>query len=105
MSNGIGLLFTLTSGLTVALLLGYIAHRIKLSPLVGYLIAGILVSPHSPGIVANITIARQCAEIGIVLLMFGVGMHFKLKDLISVKNVVIAGALSQIAITSTILKT
>ncbi|MBQ1609301.1 MAG: cation:proton antiporter, partial [Elusimicrobia bacterium] len=105
MSNGIGLLFTLTSGLTVALILGYIAQRIKLSPLVGYLLAGIMVSPHSPGIVADMDIARQCAEIGIVLLMFGVGMHFKLKDFVSVKNVAV-GALIQIVnctIISTIL--
>lgn len=104
MTNGISLLFTLTSGLTVALILGYIAQKIKLSPLVGYLIAGILVSPHSPGIVANMDIARQCAEIGIVLLMFGVGMHFKLSDLIAVKNVAVVGALVQIA-TSTIITT
>ena len=105
MSNGIGLLFTLTSGLTVALILGYIAQRIKLSPLVGYLIAGILVSPYSPGIVADMSIAQQCAEIGIVLLMFGVGMHFKIEDFISVKNIAV-GALIQIAnctIISTIL--
>jgi CPA2 family monovalent cation:H+ antiporter-2 len=105
MSNGIGLLFTLTSGLTVALILGYIAQKIKLSPLVGYLLAGIMVSPHSPGIVADMSIAQQCAEIGIVLLMFGVGMHFKLKDFVSVKNVAV-GALIQIVnctIISTIL--
>ena len=102
MEHNLDLILTLASGLTVALILGYIAQKIKLSPLVGYLIAGILVSPHSPGFVADMSIAQQCAEIGIVLLMFGVGMHFKLKDLISVKNVVIAGALSQIAITSTI---
>ena len=105
MTNGIGLFFTLTSGLTIALILGYIAHKIKLSPLVGYLIAGILVSPHSPGIVADMSIAQQCAEIGIVLLMFGVGMHFKIADFIAVKNVAV-GALIQIAnctIISTIL--
>ena len=101
MSNGIGLLFTLTSGLTVALVLGYIAHRIKLSPLVGYLIAGIMVSPYSPGIVADMSIAQQCAEIGIVLLMFGVGMHFKLEDFISVKNIAV-GALIQIATCTTV---
>jgi len=101
MSNGIGLLFTLTSGLTVALILGYIAQKIKLSPLVGYLLAGIMVSPHSPGIVADMSIAQQCAEIGIVLLMFGVGMHFKLKDFVSVKNIAV-GALIQIATCTTI---
>ena len=88
--------------MTVALILGYIAQKIKLSPLVGYLIAGILVSPHSPGFVADMSISQQCAEIGIVLLMFGVGMHFKLKDLIAVKNIAVAGALAQIA-TSTII--
>ncbi len=102
MSNGIGLLFTLTSGLTVALILGYIAQKIKLSPLVGYLIAGIMVSPYSPGIVADMSIAQQCAEIGVVLLMFGVGMHFRLEDLIAVRNVAVMGALIQIA-TSTII--
>ena len=101
MEHNLSLIFTLASGLTVALILGYIAQKIKLSPLVGYLIAGILVSPHSPGIVANITIARQCAEIGIVLLMFGVGMHFKLKDFIAVKNIAV-GALIQIAICTTV---
>ncbi len=101
MSNGIGLLFTLTSGLTVALILGYIAQKIKLSPLVGYLLAGIMVSPHSPGIVADMSIAQQCAEIGIVLLMFGVGMHFKLEDFISVKNIAV-GALIQIATCTTV---
>ncbi len=102
MEHNLDLILTLTSGLTVALILGYIAQKIKLSPLVGYLIAGILVSPHSPGFVADMSISQQCAEIGIVLLMFGVGMHFKLSDLIAVKNVVVIGALSQIAITSTI---
>ena len=102
MEHNLDLILTLTSGLTVALILGYIAQKIKLSPLVGYLIAGILVSPHSPGFVADMSISQQCAEIGIVLLMFGVGMHFKLEDLIAVRKVVVAGALSQIVITSTI---
>ena len=102
MEHNLDLILTLASGLTIALILGYIAQKIKLSPLVGYLIAGILVSPHSPGFVADMSISQQCAEIGLVLLMFGVGMHFKLSDLIAVKNVVVVGALSQIAITSTI---
>ena len=101
MEHNLSLILTLASGLTVALILGYIAQKIKLSPLVGYLIAGIMVSPHSPGLVADITIARQCAEIGIVLLMFGVGMHFKLKDFIAVKNIAV-GALVQIGICTTI---
>lgn len=102
MEHNLSLIFTLASGLTVALILGYIAQKIKLSPIVGYLIAGILVSPHSPGIVANIGIAQQCAEIGVVLLMFGVGMHFKLTDLVAVKNIAVIGALTQISISTII---
>lgn len=93
----IGLLFTLTSGLTVALILGFIAQKIKLSPIVGYLIAGILISPYSPGIVADINTTQQFAEIGIILLMFGVGIHFKLADLIAVKKIAVLGATYQIA--------
>ena len=102
MEHNLDLILTLASGLTVALILGYIANKIKLSPLVGYLIAGVLVSPHSPGFVADMSISQQCAEIGVVLLMFGVGMHFKLSDLIAVKNVAVTGALIQIA-TSTVI--
>ena len=102
MEHNLDLILTLASGLTVALILGYIANKIKLSPLVGYLIAGVLVSPHSPGLVADMSISQQCAEIGVVLLMFGVGMHFKLSDLIAVKNVAVTGALIQIA-TSTVI--
>ena len=98
MEHNLDLILTLASGLTVALILGYIAQKIKLSPLVGYLIAGIIVSPHSPGLVADISIAQQCAEIGVVLLMFGVGLHFKLTDLIAVRNIAIIGAILQIAI-------
>ncbi len=97
MEHNLDLILTLTFGLTGALILGYIAQKIKLSPLVGYLIAGILVSPHSPGFVADMSISQQCAEIGVVLLMFGVGMHFKLTDLIAVRNIAVSGALIQIA--------
>lgn len=93
----IGLLFTLTSGLTVALILGFLAQKIKLSPIVGYLIAGILISPYSPGMVADINTTQQFAEIGIILLMFGVGIHFKLSDLIAVKKIAVLGATYQIA--------
>lgn len=102
MEHNLSLILTLASGLTVALILGYIAQKIKLSPLVGYLIAGIMVSPHSPGLVADMSIAQQCAEIGVVLLMFGIGMHFKLTDLIAVKNIAVIGALTQIAISTLI---
>ncbi len=96
------LLFTLVSGLSIALILGFIVQKIKLSPIVGYLIAGILVSPYSPGVVADINITREFAEIGIILLMFGVGLHFKLTDLIAVKKIAVYGASLQIIIGSVI---
>ncbi len=100
--GSIGLLFTFTSALTIALIFGFIAQKIKLSPLTGYLTAGVLVSPYSPGIVADINVTQQFAEIGIILLMFGVGLHFKLSDLLAVKKIAILGAASQIIISTLI---
>jgi monovalent cation:H+ antiporter-2, CPA2 family len=96
-AHNLDLIFTLTGGLTAALLLGLITQRLKLSPIVGYLIAGIIVGPFTPGFVANREIAAQSAEIGVILLMFGVGLHFHLKDLMAVRKVAIPGALAQIA--------
>jgi len=96
------LLSTLAIGLAIALLLGFIAQKIKLSPIVGYLIAGIIVSPHSPGISADYGIVKECAEVGIILLMFSVGLHFKLSDLIAVKKIAIIGALAQILVSTLI---
>lgn len=93
--HNIDLILTLTGGLAAALLLGYIAHRIGLSPMVGYLIAGIVVGPHTPGYVANQHFAEQLAEIGIILLMFGIGLHFHLEELLSVRRVAIPGAIGQ----------
>jgi CPA2 family monovalent cation:H+ antiporter-2 len=78
--------------------MGAIAHRLKLSPLVGYLIAGILVGPFTPGFVADAGLANELAEIGVILLMFGVGLHFSLKDLLSVRAIAVPGALVQIAV-------
>jgi CPA2 family monovalent cation:H+ antiporter-2 len=89
------LILTLTCGLTAALVLGYITHRLSLSPIVGYLLAGIVVGPATPGFVANKHLADQMAEIGVILLMFGVGLHFDLKDLLSVRRVAVPGALGQ----------
>jgi CPA2 family monovalent cation:H+ antiporter-2 len=89
------LIFTLTYGLTAALVLGYITQRLSLSPIVGYLLAGIVVGPATPGFVANKQLADQMAEVGVILLMFGVGLHFHLKDLLAVKRVAIPGALGQ----------
>jgi len=83
-------------GLALAFVLGALANRLRLSPLVGYLVAGIFVGPFTPGFVADQDLAHQLAEIGVMLLMFGVGLHFSLKDLMSVKMIAIPGAVGQI---------
>ncbi|RRN58869.1 Kef family K(+) transporter [Pseudoxanthomonas sp. SGNA-20] len=85
-------------GLALAFVLGAIANRLRLSPLVGYLVAGIFVGPFTPGFVADQEIANQLAEIGVMLLMFGVGLHFSLQDLLEVKWIAIPGAVAQIAV-------
>ena len=97
MPHNIDLILTLTGGLTAALGLGFATQKLRLSPIVGYLLAGILVGPFTPGYVANKDIATQFAEIGVILLMFGVGLHFHLKDLLAVRKVAIPGAVVQIA--------
>lgn len=98
MPHNIDLILTLTGGLTAALALGFVTQKLKLSPIVGYLLAGVLVGPFTPGFVANNEIASQFAELGVILLMFGVGLHFHLKDLIAVRKVAIPGAVVQIAV-------
>lgn len=95
--HNVELIFTLTAGLGAALALGFLALRLKLPPIVGYLTAGLLVGPYTPGFVANRQLADQLAEIGVILLMFGVGLHFHLDDLLAVKGVALTGALFQIA--------
>ena len=97
MPHNIDLILTLTGGLTAALGLGFATQKLRLSPIVGYLLAGILVGPFTPGYVANKDIATQFAEIGVILLMFGVGLHFHLKDLLAVRKIAIPGAVVQIA--------
>ena len=89
------LILTLTGGLAAALFLGYITQRIGLSPIVGYLLAGTLVGPHTPGFVADASLAEQLAEIGVILLMFGVGLQFHLEELLAVRGVAIPGAIAQ----------
>ncbi len=91
----IPLITTIALALSVALLFGLIARRLKLSPIVGYLIAGVLIGPYTPGVVGDAKIAAQLAEIGVILLMFGVGLHFSLKDLLAVRSLAIPGALAQ----------
>jgi len=92
------LISTLVTGLVLAFILGALAQRIRISPLVGYLLAGILIGPFTPGYVADQKIADQLAEIGVILLMFGVGLHFSLDDLLKVKAIAIPGAIGQIAV-------
>lgn len=91
------LISTIVVGLVLAFGLGAIAHRLRISPLVGYLLAGVLVGPFTPGYVADQGLANQLAEIGVILLMFGVGLHFSLKELLSVRAIAIPGAVVQIA--------
>ncbi|HIV66796.1 MAG TPA: cation:proton antiporter, partial [Candidatus Mailhella excrementigallinarum] len=100
MTHDLNLVFTLAGGLSAALVLGFITQKLRLSPLVGYLLAGIAVGPHSPGFVADASTASQYAEIGIILLMFGVGLHFHLKDLLAVQAVALPGAIVQIAVST-----
>jgi CPA2 family monovalent cation:H+ antiporter-2 len=92
------LIGTLVSGIVLAFIFAMGAHRLRLPPLAGYLLAGVVVGPFTPGYVADGHIANQLAELGVVLLMFGVGLHFSLKDLLSVKAVAIPGALGQMAV-------
>src|SRR5688500_19035333 len=92
------LIATITAGLGLAFLLGLAVTRIGLPPIVGYLIAGVLVGPYSPGFTAVAAIAGQLAEIGVIMLMFGVGLHFSLTDLLAVKRVAIPGAVGRIVI-------
>jgi CPA2 family monovalent cation:H+ antiporter-2 len=96
--HDLDLILTLAGGLTAALVLGFITQKLRLSPIVGYLLAGIVVGPFTPGYVANHAIATQCADIGVILLMFGVGLHFHLGDLLAVRKIALPGALIQIAV-------
>jgi CPA2 family monovalent cation:H+ antiporter-2 len=92
------LITTLVGGLVLAFIFGALAQRLRMPPLVGYLLAGIAVGPFTPGFVADAGLAQELAEIGVILLMFGVGLHFSVKDLMSVKGIAIPGAVVQIAI-------
>ncbi|HEX5764277.1 MAG TPA: cation:proton antiporter, partial [Woeseiaceae bacterium] len=91
------LITTVVVALSLAWLLGVVAQRLKLPPLFGYLLAGIAIGPFTPGFVADINLAGQLAELGVILLMFGVGLHFSWQDLLDVRGIAIPGALGQIA--------
>ena len=92
------LIAILTAGFVLAYVLGLAAHRLRLSPLVGYLVAGIIAGPFTPGFVGDQALAPQLAEIGVILLMFGVGLHFSIRDLMAVKHIAIPGAVVQITV-------
>ncbi len=98
MPHDTSLIGTIVAGLGVAFLMGALAHRLRISPIAGYLLAGVLVGPFTPGFVADTGLALQLAEIGVILLMFGVGLHFSLKDLLSVRKIAVPGAIAQIAV-------
>lgn len=92
------LITTIAVSLGLALIIGIIAQRLKLPVLVGYLLAGMIIGPYTPGFVADIELSNQLAEIGIILLMFGVGLHFSLDDLLAVRRIALPGAIAQIAV-------
>ena len=98
MAHHTPLIATIVMGLGLAFLLGLLAQRFRISPLVGYLLAGVLVGPFTPGFVADQALAPELAEIGVILLMFGVGLHFSLEDLLSVRAIALPGAMVQIAV-------
>ena len=92
------LIATIAAGLMLAFIFGLIAQRLRVQPLVGYLLAGVMVGPYTPGFTADPGLAAELAEIGVILLMFGVGLHFSLKDLLSVARIAVPGAVGQIAV-------
>lgn len=93
--DSLPLIRTIAAAFAVAWVLGLVTQRLGLSPIVGYLLAGVIISPHTPGFVGNVEIAQELAEVGVILLMFGVGLHFHLKDLNAVKWIAIPGAVGQ----------
>lgn len=98
LAAGVGnlpLLKTIAAAVAAAWILGLITHRLGLSPIVGYLLAGVAIGPHTPGFVGDVALAQELAEIGVILLMFGVGLHFHLDELLAVKRVAIPGAIGQ----------
>src|SRR6267142_936185 len=97
MPHDLPLITTIAAAFAAAWVLGILTQKIGLSPIVGYLLAGIAIGPHTPGFVGDVKLAQQLAELGVILLMFGVGLHFHLKDLLAVRNVAIIGALCQSA--------
>jgi len=97
MPHDVSLIATIAVGFGLAMVLGLLAVQLRMPPLVGYLLAGIMVGPYTPGFVADVGLAGQLAEIGVMLLMFGVGLHFSLADLMAVRRIAVPGAVVQMA--------
>ena len=100
MHGALGFLVNLSVSLSLALLLGLLTHRLRLSPIVGYLLAGVVVGPHTPGFVGDPKMAHDLAEVGVILLMFGVGLHFDFNDLLAVRRIAIPGSIGQMLVAS-----
>lgn len=98
MPHSVSLISTIAAGLGLALIFGFVAARLRLPALVGYLLAGVVIGPFTPGFVADAEIASQLAEIGVMLLMFGVGLHFSLDDLLAVRKIAVPGAVVQMTV-------
>jgi CPA2 family monovalent cation:H+ antiporter-2 len=98
MPHDVSLITTLAAGLGLAMVMGLLVSRLRIPPLVGYLLAGIIIGPGTPGFVADMALASQLAEIGVILLMFGVGLHLSLDDLLSVRRIAVPGAIFQISV-------
>jgi monovalent cation:H+ antiporter-2, CPA2 family len=102
MPNESTLITTIATAFVLASVLGFVMTKVRLPPLVGYLLAGVLIGPSTPGFVADMKLASQLAEIGVILLMFGVGLHFSMRDLMAVRRIAVPGALGQIAVATAI---
>ncbi len=98
MEHNLPLISTLAAGFGLALIFGLIAEKVRLPALLGYLCAGIVIGPATPGFVADVELAAQLSEIGVILLMFGVGLHFSFDDLLSVKKIAVPGAVVQMGL-------
>ena len=96
------LLMTIAVGLVLAFLLGFAAQKLRLSPIIGYLVAGIVIGPFTPGYIADVEMAAQLSEVGVILLMFGVGLHFSINELLAVKRVAVPGAILQMAVATSL---
>ena len=98
MHDGLALITTIAASFALALVMGLLANKLRLPTLLGYLLTGVMVGPATPGLVVDLALSQQLAEVGIILLMFGVGLHFSLSDLLQVRRMALPGALAGISV-------